>query len=110
MLPTSHADEREYKDIPVRELLAVALENDIADAILDFTNDALTHNVAMIDHDDALRSVTTKLNDFILSFAETDEGRCPETIFTAIHLCLIEHINRMQQDGRINDLLRGKIN
>ena len=110
MLPLQHEDAREFKDIPTRELLATALQEEVKDTILDLTQAALLHCVAMPSHDDMVRSLATKLNEFVLGFVGTDEGHCTEAVLAALNVVTIEHISRMQQDGEIDDFLKGKIN
>jgi len=109
MIP-KHEDPREYKDIPVRELLATAMQHDIEEIVVDAVNGSIMHCIALPDHDEPLRSLTTKLNDFVLSFVGTEEGHCAVTVLMALHFALVEHINRMEQSGEINEFLDGTKN
>ena len=92
MSAPEHNDEREFKDIPVRELLATAVEYAVGEVVDEAVNDSITHCIAQSDHDEILRSLTTKLNDFILSFVDTDEGQCEQMVLTALSLTQTEKL------------------
>ena len=106
MIPPQHINRREFKDITVRELLAGAVE----ETMDGFLNDALVHCIAVVEHDVELHDMAVKINDFVTELCKTEEGHCGSMVLTALRFAMMEHINRMNQNGAINDMLDSKKN
>ena len=109
--PLHHEDRRDFNEITARELLATAIQPEILVGVEEFLNEALAHCVSMPpEHDVALRDVATRINSFVESLSKLEVCKCKDSIFVALYSAMIEHINRVNDEGEIRNFLDGKIN
>lgn len=103
-------DNRELKDVPVRELLAGVTTEQALDILLSTLEAAFRHCVQDEKHDYIVKALAVKLDDILQHDLSEEERECGLVVVEALHIAMMEYITRLMAAGDINDMLNDKKN